>query len=165
MGFLDWVLGRSKRDAIKLLENAGEMLRICIFGRLYKRYIPQLGDREAKFLAAAVFNEVVLEEPVGREASDYLVANKVRIWTEAKKLRSDPVIAEALSYLYAAQTLYDAYATRNPFSERARALGARATELSNNIPNTCDICGSADANDGIRAIASYADQFRREYDV
>lgn len=75
------------------------------------------------------------------------------------KLRLDPVLAEALSYLYAAPTLYLAYVTHNPFSERAQALGQRATQLSIHIPNTYELCGSGDANECIAAIASYALKF------
>ncbi len=71
----------------------------------------------------------------------------------------DPMLSEALSYLYAAQTLYLAFATRNPFSEEAEALGKRATKLSIHIPNTYELCGSGDANECIDAIASYALRF------
>jgi hypothetical protein len=75
------------------------------------------------------------------------------------KLHLDPALSEALSYLYAAQTLYPAYATRDPFSERSQVLGKRATKLLIHIPNTYELCGSSDGNECIAAIASYALKF------
>ena len=118
-----------------MLEESVEKLRVGIFARLYESYIPNLGEHQAKFLAAAVLNEALLESPGNDEATHYYATHMTSILNNAMKLHLDPVLPEALSYLYAAQTLYLAYATRNPFSERTQALGKRATKLSIHIPN------------------------------
>jgi hypothetical protein len=78
---------------------------------------------------------------------------------EAMKLHDNEVLAEACSYLYAAQTIYLAYLSHNPLSDRAIELGNRATELSMHIPNTYDLCGSNDINQCVIAIAKYAADF------
>jgi hypothetical protein len=142
-----------------LLDESITQLRVGVFSRLLKKYTPIFGEAQGKFLCAAILNEALLEDPGNNEAKKYLARNQDLVKSESLNLHTDTDLAEGLSYLYAAQTLYLAFATRNPFSERAAELGQRAADLSIYIPNTYDICGSGDANACILAISHYAISF------
>jgi hypothetical protein len=165
MGWME-KLARTLKPAppapIQLLEESMSRLRIGIFARLLRKYAPVRGEEEGKFLSAALLNEALTEEPRNDQARKYLARNRSVVAQELMKLRDDAGLAEALSYLYAAQTLYLACATRSPLSERAQALGERATELGIYIPNTYDLCGSGDANACVLAIVEYARRFFSE---
>lgn len=159
MGLFNKLFGKAKLDFSKLLDSSIERLRLGIFAQLYSKFTKEIGENEAKFLAAAVLNYVVTEEPNNNDAQRYFTEKESLITTEAKKLCEIKVLAEACSYLYAAQTIYLAILCHNPLSDRSVLLGNRATELSIHIPNTYDLCGSGDAKQCIIAIAEYATEF------
>lgn len=159
MSFINKLFGKSKPVFEKLLDGSIEKIRLGIFARLYSKYAIEFGENEAKFLAAAILNCVVMEEPGNDEAQRYYENKASLITTEAMKLYENEALAEACSYLYAAQTIYIAYLSHNPLSDRANQLGNRATELSIYIPNTYDLCGTNDINQCVNAIAKYATEF------
>jgi hypothetical protein len=144
---------------LDLLDESIAKLRVGVLGRLLKKYIQTFGEAQGKFLCAAILNEALLEDSGSNEAKRYLVRHQDLVKSESLKLHADTELAEGLSYLYAAQTLYLAIATGNPFSERSAELGQQATDLSIYIPNAYDICGTGDANDCILAISRYATNF------
>jgi hypothetical protein len=162
MGWMDKLARTLKPSPIQALEESRSRLRMGIFVRLFGKYAPVRGEEDARFLSAALLNDALIEESRHEHAQKYLARNRSVLALEIKTLSDDPEIAEALSYLYAAETLHLAWATRNPFSERALALGERATELGIYIPNTYDLCGSGDANACVLAIAEYARRFSSE---
>ena len=145
-------------EALKLLDASIERLRAGIFGRLNQQYAARFGT-ESQFLSAAILNEAVLEGPSNKKAEEFRAKNASLISDEAMKMHLNVDLAQGLSYLYAAQTLYLVWLTKSPFSARAQALGEKATELNIHIPSTFDICGSDDAMACIAAIYEYASDF------
>jgi hypothetical protein len=157
VGLLSKVFGLAKaRESVKLLEDAIPNLQFTIIATLANKYTPNLGEKEAMFLAVAVLHEAILVEPATEEGEDYLRRNTTLVMTEAARLSSDAQIAHILSYLYVAKILYLVYATGQSMSDQSVALANRATQLAIDIPNTYDICGSSDANACVRAISEYA---------
>jgi hypothetical protein len=120
--------------AVQSLRDSIAKLRIAIFARLLLKYADR-EEVERKFLAAAVFNEAILEPPGNKEAERYLARNRDLVTTEALKLTEDQELAEALSYLYAAQVLFYVYLTQRPVSEESMSLAERASELGLYVPS------------------------------
>lgn len=149
-------------DFSKLLDDSQATIRLAIFARLFRDYTKLLGKDKAKFLAVAVLNEAIVEEPSNSEAKQFYESNRSLIIEESLKLCQNKKLAEAFSYLYAAQIIYLAYTTRNPIPERATQLSDRATELSLYIANTYDICGNSNMNQCAKAIVKYASEFFEE---
>ncbi len=159
MGILAKIFGGSKKQTIELLEASITQLRVGLFSRLSKNYYPIYGKQKGEFLSAALLNNVLLKKPGNKDGEHFYLNNVVLIEEELKKLSSDTVIAEALSYLYAAQTLYLVFITKDPFSKGAQEFGEQATNLSIYIPNTYDICGSDNVQECVLEIMKYSSKF------
>ena len=151
MGFLNRIFRSSTTNRVKALDESISNLRLGIFGRLLRKYRKTHGETQGSLLCAAILNEALVEEPTNDDARRYLARHRDLIKVESLKLSHDADLAEAFSYLYAAQALYLSIATHSPFSERAQIL-QRACALSLSIPNTYEICGTGDGNDCIVAI-------------
>lgn len=151
MGIFSKLFGKSRHDYVRLLDESITKLRLAAFTRLEK-YLAAHG-KDTNFLAAGILNEALVEEPGNTDAQKYLEQNRQLIKSETRKLNQDPKLAEVLSYLYAAQTLYLAIVTHNPFSNRTQELGNKAIELSLNIASIYQICGSNDAQKCIVALS------------
>jgi hypothetical protein len=162
MSILDKLFGDSNSQSIEILEATIRQLRLGVFARLSKKYIPLHGKQNGEFLSAAILNEALLESPGNSDGEFYCSKNASLIEKELLQLASDPDIASALSYLYAAQTMHLVFVTSEPLSRRAQQLGEQATRLSIFIPNTYDICGSNDAKECIFAMGEYAAKFLEE---
>jgi hypothetical protein len=159
MGLLSKIFGSSKNQSIKLLEASIALLGLGIFSKLSKKYVPLHGKQKGEFLSTAIINGALLETPGNKEAEIFLQNNSPLVTQETLQLKSDPDIASALSYLYAAQTLFLVFETKEILSARSLELGKKASDLSIYIPNTFDICGSDDAIQCIQAIWEYAKTF------
>ncbi len=162
MGFFSKIFSDSNKQNIKLLEATITQLRVGIFSRLSKKYIPVYGKQNGEFLSVAILNEALIENPTNEEAENYCRNNKLLINEEVLQLSFDPVISEAFSYLYAAQTLLLVFLTREPFSKRSQELGEQASRLGIYIPNTFDICGSDNAQECIFAIMEYSTKYLKK---
>lgn len=163
MEIISRIFDRFKDHTIELLEASIAQLRLGIFSRLSKKYFDDYGKQNGEFLSAAILNKILLEEPGNDEGKQYRENNNVLIEEELRKIPDDTIIADALSYLYAAQTLYLVYLTKEPFSKRAQELGEQATRLSVYIPDTYDICGSDNVQKCVLEIMKYASKFFNEY--
>ncbi len=163
MGIISKILDSFKDRTIELLEASIAQLRLGIFSRLSKKYFDNYGKQNGEFLSAAILNKILLEEPGHDEGKQFRENNNVLIEEELLKIPDDEVIVNALSYLYAAQTLYLVYLTKEPFSKRAQELGEQATRLSIYIPNTYDICGSDNVQECVLEIMKYSSKFFNEY--
>lgn len=159
MGFINKLFGQPKSNYIDLLDKSIEKLRLGILAHLYSKYSKEIGENEAKFLAASVLNEIVVETPSNEEAEHYYKANLNKIYQEALKLSQNEILSEAISYLYAAQIMFLVYLTKLPISERSQQLTDRATELSLYIADMYYICGTDDVNQFITFIAEFANEF------
>jgi hypothetical protein len=162
MRFLSKIFGSSKNQLIELLEASITQLRVGIFSRLSKKYISAYGKQKADLLSAAILNEALLEEPSNTEGDAFRKNNVLLIEDELKKISTDTIVSQAFSYLYATQTLYLVFITKEPFPKRARELGEQATLLSIYIPNTFDICGSDNVQECVIEIMNYATKFVEE---
>ena len=165
MGLLSKLFGRAQ-DPVRMLEDAIERLQIVIVANLVVDYSVRLklqppGD--AALLANCVLSHATAMNPVGEAAAAYGRTHSDLIRDEALRLAAVADVVQAFSYLYAAITLLLAIRTRDPFSELAAALGARATELRLSIPNSYNICGSGDAVECIKAIAEFAADYKRRF--
>lgn len=157
MGLIDKILGR-KPDPLITLEQAIERLQAGILINLTTEYGTRLKltpPSDAVVLANCVLSYATVMTPMGERAQQYYKNHGEFVHKQAAELASSSV-AKPLSYLYAAITILLAVRTRNPLSELASELGARATELSIYIPNTYDICGSGDAVECTYVISDYA---------
>ncbi len=83
MSFINDLFGKPKSTFLQLLDDSIEKLRLGIFAQLYNKYSEDLGRNEAIFLAAAILNEVVVEEPSNAEAQQYYKDNLKLIYQEA----------------------------------------------------------------------------------
>jgi hypothetical protein len=162
MGSINKLFGQPKPDYIEILDTSIEKLRLGVFAHLFSKYLKELDAAQAKFLAASVLNEIVVEKPSNLDAEHYYAANLNMIYQESLKLSQNEILSEALSYLYAAQILFLVHLTKQPISERSMLLTERATELSIYIPSTYDICGTDDAKQCTLYIAKFADEFFQE---
>ena len=143
------------------LQDSATQLRLAVFSLLVERYAVSLGHDDAGELAVGIMNHALLEQPTP-QALAYERRYKGRIKREAQELWSDAQISEALSYLYAALIMQAAVMERAPITNRGVELANRATQLLLHVPNTYEICGTADAKDCIPAIAQYARQLATE---
>ena len=159
MGILAKIFGGHKEQTIELLEASITQLRVGLFSTLSKFYYPIYGKQDGEFLSSALLNNVLLEKPGNIDGENFCRNNVELIEEELKKLSFEKVIAEALSYLYAAQTLYLVFITKDPFSKQAQKLGEKATKLSIYIPNTYDICGSDNVQECVFEIMKYSSKF------
>jgi len=159
MGILSKIFGNSKKQTIELLEASITQLRLGLFSKLFKIYNPIYGKQDGEFLSAAILNNVLLEKPGNINSENFYRNNVELIEEKLQELSSNRIIAEALSYLYAAQTLYLVFITKNPYSKQAQELGEQANKLSIYIPNTYDICGSDNIHECVLEIMRYASRF------
>jgi hypothetical protein len=162
MGIISKIFGCFKNQTIELLEASIAQLRLGIFSRLSKRYFKDYGKQNGEYLSAAILNKILLEEPGNDEGKLFSENNALLIEKELQTISEDKIIADAFSYLFAAQTLYLVYLTKEPFSKRAQELGEQATKLSIYIPNTYDICGSDNVQECVLEIMKYASKFINE---
>ena len=143
-----------KRMVLSLHESTLQ-LRLAVFGLLVEKYAAEFGNDEAGRLAVGVMNHALLEQPT-REALEYARHHQNRIRKRAQELWSDALISEAIAYIYASLIMQASFVERAPITNRGTELANRATQLSLHVPNTYEICGTADAKDCIPAIAEYA---------
>ena len=162
MNIFGKLFGHSNSQDIEILEATIAQLRVGVFARLSQKYIPVFGKQNGELLSAAILNEALLEGPGNADGEIYRRQNASLIEDESLQVASDPDIATALSYLYAAQTMYLVYLTQEPLSKRAQDLGEQAAYLSISVPNTYDICGSNDAKECILKMGELAAQFLKE---
>jgi len=113
MGFISKIFGRFRNQRIELLEASIAQLRLGIFSRLFKKYFEDYGKQNGEYLSAAIINKILLEEPGNDEGKQFSENNIILIEEELQKISEDKIIADALSYLYAAHTLYLVYLTKN----------------------------------------------------
>ncbi len=159
MGFLGRIFGH-RPEPVAMLEEAIERLQFGIITSLIVDYGTRLKlshPSEAALLANCVLSYATAMNPIGDLAKEYYKTHFDLVRKQALELAELTQINKSISYLYAAITLLLAIKTKNPFSELASQLCDRATELSLDIPNTFDICGSGDALECIKVIAAYAD--------
>ena len=170
MGLLDRLFRRTASPATRLID-AITNLQIGIVTNLIIEYGSRLPQFDAVSLAGAVLSEVVMEPPTSAEIATFSHAHSTLVRTELLRLgqnagflrlRHNAGVADALSYLYAAKTIQLALLNRSPLSKEVTDIGARATELGIYIPNTYDICGSADPNQCLIAIGEFADRYREQ---
>lgn len=159
MGFLGRPFKKQNPPAIDALQVSIDQLRLGLFVRLLAKYRSLIGEQQGRFLAAAIINTAIVEDPANPEATEYKAKNMALIQEEAEKLNLNDEFAEALSYLYAAESIVLTYRAKDRASERAKQIVHRASELSLHIPNTYDICGSDDFSQCVLAIAEYATAF------
>jgi hypothetical protein len=143
-----------------MLTDAISQLYAAVVTNLTLKYIPRHGSQDALLLAGCVLSEAMMEPPYTDNAARYQRSHSASVRDAALQIAADPDVAAAFAYLYAAKTVQLVFVTGSPFSELARALGKRATELAIDIPNTYDICGSGDALTCIHAIADFAKSYR-----
>ncbi len=161
MGFLG-KLFRGTAPPVTVLVEAITQLQVGILTNLMVGYRSRVAPSDVPLFAASVLSAAILEPPISAEATEFSEAHSALVREETLKLGENPEVVDALSYLYAVKTLHLAFVTRNPLSEDAEKLGARATQLGIYIPNTYDICGSGDAIECIRAIGEFAKKYREQ---
>ena len=158
MGLLSKLFRRTASPVTVLVE-AITHLQVGILTNLIVGYRSGVAPSDVVALADSVLSEAILEPPTYAKFAE---AHAALVREETLKLNENPEVVDALSYLYAAKTLHLVFLTRNPLSEEAEKLGARATELGIYIPNTYNICGSGDAIQCIRTIAEFAKKYREQ---
>ena len=148
-----------------MLEAAIERLQIGIALSLSTEYTVRFEPQspgDALLLANCILSYATVMPPIGSRAKVYEATHRELIVEEAMRLSQLKEVAEPFSYLYAGVTLLLAIRTKNSFSELATQLCDRATELSLDIPNTYDLCGSADAVQCIQAIGNFSVRYKRQ---
>jgi hypothetical protein len=145
------------------LADAMTQLQAAILRNLIVILRPRVDVSSVVLLSASVLSELASEPAVSDEAKQYFETHSSLVDLTARAVAPREEFAEALSYFYAAKTLYLVFVTKNPFSEEAAALGRKATELGIDIPNTYDICGSGDAKECIHAILEFAGAYWRRH--
>ena len=145
----------------QILVESIESLQLSLLCELMSHYNSRF-PADSHSLADCVLTHAMCVEPTGEDAKQYYLKQQKLVLSEASQIYSNPPVAEAFSYLYAALILNCAIKTHNPFSEPAALLSNRAPELSIDIPNTYDICGTGDALDCINAISAYSKAYRNK---
>ncbi len=164
MGLFKNLFGSKKPNELEIIEKSIEFLRLGIFSYLYNnKYIAKYGEREATFWAAAVMNTLIMEDATNDDGKQFYCKYKDEILEEAQLVHKDLELSSAASYLYAAQTIYIAVITKDPFSKRAQEIGEQATHLGIYIPNTYDICGSNDMTQVVYRIAEFSKEFLEKH--
>ncbi len=148
--------GTSQREDLRLLDESIKNLRLGIFAYLMKKkYAPVYGREAAKFWAAAVLNTIVLDSFANKEGWAFYKRNKEKILQDALTIKTDKELAIAVSYLYAALTIFPAATTNNTSQE----LSQQAMRLGIYIPNIYDICRSDNISDCIVIINNFSKTF------
>jgi hypothetical protein len=149
-----WPFGRKLSPEAIVLEGCIARLRLGIFYHLVREFISNHDQSDAELLSAAVVNMALVETPGNEVARAFRQEHIELIEAECSRLHTRPEIAKALSYLYAAQILYVAIATRTPVSEQSWQLSDKATTLS------IDIADPKGALEGkIEEIAAFTAEF------
>jgi len=159
MRIISRIFGHSQNQIIELLEASISQLKAGIFAKLSKKYIMVYGKEKGELLSAGIINNAFLENQGNKKAEIFFQDNLSLIEKESLNISKNTEINRAFSYLYAAETIYQAFITKELLSNRSRELGERATLLSINIPNTYDICGSNNIHECVIAIMEYASKF------
>lgn len=162
MGLFNRIFGGQSRE-LGLLVEAIERLQIGIVILLcleYNKHNPRIKSGEELVLSSCVLSYATLMQPDREEVRQYFARYGSFVRSESLKLHTHPQLAEALSCLYAALTLFLVKKTGNPFA--ARDLATRASELSLYIPNTFDLCGTGSSTESIAAISRYAGKLKQE---
>jgi hypothetical protein len=170
VGFLDKFHGAAEPPAISLLREAIEQLQVGIVTNLILEYLSRVDRAEVTFLADAVLSYATQMPPLQEETIRFSEAHRDVIDQVLSELSGVEEVAIGLSHLYAAITLqlaveaglrYAAGEPREVLPELATKLCERASDLGIHIPNTYEICGSGDAGECIRALAKFADDYRK----
>jgi hypothetical protein len=161
MGLFSHLFRRQPQPATDIVE-AIERLQVALLSNLTIQYSSRFPSTDALNLANCVLSYAMLVEPTGVDARQYNQSHSQLVRDEAAQLSTYAHVAKAFSYLYAALTIHIAIQTRSPFSEPTALLGTRATELSFDIPNAYDICGTDDFVECVSAIRTFAQNYMRE---
>jgi len=148
-----------RRQSRKLLDSSIQQLKAGITNRLCHKYIPLYGEEKAGHLSSAIVNSCMLEEPGDMESKIFYQNHTELINDELLKLPEDDTIAEALSYLFAAETLYTHPASKISSSKHSQELAEQAAKINIQIPPINQICGSADINECVIEIMKFAAAF------
>lgn len=151
-----------RRQSKNLLNSSIQQLRAGITSRLYQKYIPVYGEEKAMHLSAAVLSRCMLEEPTDMEGKIFYDNHTGLIEDELQKLSEDPVLVEAFSYLYTAESLYGTPGTKKSSSKHSKELVEQAARAGIHVPEVNEICGSADMNECVIEIMKYAAEFYME---
>jgi len=76
MGFFKQLLGFERNPAWDVLDESIARLRLGIFARLFRKFSSVYGEDQGKFLAVAVMNSALLEDPTNDKARVYLTQNR-----------------------------------------------------------------------------------------
>ena len=139
----------------KKLKKSDSILRIVIFESLHQKFIPIYGD-DSIFLAVAIVNEIINEEPTNSKALSYKNNNINLIRQKTMEIIAIPEYAEAISLLLFIQWSF-------LVGEPAKQLTARADELSLTIMPPIKMLEASKNNksDLINMIYQYAIEFQK----
>jgi len=141
-----WVLGAAaiigavvtfylwrKRALIRKMTAAVDLVKIGLFKRLYSSYVPRMQSDDAASIAAAVVNYVFSEQASKSEADRWAHQHQALIERQARRLREDADICEAVTQAVRVRTLI-AYARGEINEDRMTAALERLKQLGLLIP-------------------------------
>lgn len=151
-----------RKQNIELLVKSITLLRLSTFYRLQKKYLVKHNLDTANALAVAVVTAMVHEPPRDEIFRVFYRENRDEIRQEvlnAHKQDGVSGLSGCASYLYAAEILYGSLMKGGEGEINNRHLRQQAEKLGIMVPSREEICGSADVDQCINAIYSFATAF------
>ena len=93
-----------RRRAARAMDQAVQMVKLALFGRLRHQYSREFDGIEASLLADAVADFIFSDEPAGLRAWRFRAENLDRIESDAKHLLEDGELSRIVSQAVLAQT-------------------------------------------------------------
>ncbi len=97
IGFFIWFRAGSKKKLLGDLQHAVDMVKVGMYERLLVEYKARHEAEFAGFLAAAVTNEALSDEPSNEEGQHFLNENRALIETELRSLSHDQYLCHVLT--------------------------------------------------------------------
>lgn len=177
MGLLSKLFGgKSKIEkALEGLDTAINILRISVFGYLYKKvYCSKFSNEDAALWAMAVSNTMYLLPPGNEQARAFYEKNEDKIWQETLQVKKYPDLAGkcgAASYLYFAECYFAMGMKTNPnlgpekknfYVSHINELVERAEQLGIYIPAEQDVRSSNNPLEVIDSVCAFANDFMKK---
>jgi|GEM_PF-1062256 len=96
-----------KKKLLNKMETGVGIIRLGTYARLKQKYKDMYGEEKARFLAAAVTNELFSEHPSNPEGEEFLKANKALIERELSNVKNDEEICNAVTQAVRVQVIVD----------------------------------------------------------
>lgn len=177
MGLLSKLFGGKSdiEEALEELEAAINILRMGVFGYLYKQvYCSKYSNEDAPLWAMAVSNTMYMLPPGNEQARIFYEENEDQIWLETLQIKKYPDLAGkfgAASYLYFAECYYAMGMKTNPnigsekknlYLSRIRELVERAEQLGIYVPAEREVLNSNSPVEVIGYICAFANDFMKK---